>query len=515
METVINLKLGSENPSMYLGISFDSNTTIFDLNIPSNISFDEVFSDSGIRKLLKESLEFATEENKSIGDDTFDSSIDTFNMYLNEKRNLTELISEISIEATPEMVEYIKRNPSVKSYSLTLNEYYSINNEDLESIDEYFTTLDNLKVYIDGNQEKIGIVEYKNTVNAINEIVAKVKKYNLSPLEQVMYAYDLVRDRIYVHEDKNEDYSVSRDLSSVLSGDKIVCVGFANILDKVLQNLGIKSEMVYLLNRGTTTGHVRNAIYIKDDKYDIEAMYYLDPTWDCKRVNGNNDFLNSYKYFCRTKEEMEKLSLEQGHDYIDRTFGDYKEDTVWDVQEIVETEGAKAIPRNIISSINCISEFIDGKKIINPMALSNNPMIPEFIRNSFNFDEVFEKLCDYRWIMFDNYLSAEQLLKLLMNVRKVEFYENSEKYPYDIESIKNVVVNREIENEKSKVQRRFLDSVFEANSADRTMSKSEFDTISQEREFEKQIAQVKLAKVLRKVYEQKTGRIENGKGQTI
>ena len=131
METVINLKLGSENPSMYLGISFDSNTTIFDLNIPSNISFDEVFSDSGIRKLLKESLEFATEENKSIGDDTFDSSIDTFNMYLNEKRNLTELISEISIEATPEMVEYIKRNPSVKSYSLTLNEYYSINNEDI------------------------------------------------------------------------------------------------------------------------------------------------------------------------------------------------------------------------------------------------------------------------------------------------------------------------------------------------------------------------------------------------
>ena len=512
METVINLKIRDEysKPQIGMGISFDSNTIVLDLYTSSNTNFSELLREESLRKMLKNELDYMKNSKIQDDDDTFDDSIETVNNLLNSNINISSTISEIYLESTSETAEYVKNNPIIKSYPLILNEEFSINNEDLASIDEYFTTLENLKVCIDGNQQRIGIIDYKNTVNAINEIVSKIKKYNLSPLEQVMYAYDLVRDRVYIHEGKNEDYNISRDLSSVLSGDKIVCVGFANILDKVLENLDIKSDMVFLLNKGKRTGHARNVIYIKDDKYGVEAMYYLDPTWDSKRTNTDTNYLNSYTYFCRTKDEIDTLSLMKGHDYVDRRFDEFKENTVWEFEDIVENDGIKAVPKSMVYAFNQISEFIDGKNLISHLVLSDDHMVPEFIRNSFNYDEVFERLCDYRSIMYDNYLSAEQLLKLLINVRKIEFYENPEKYPYDIESIKKIVVDRKLSDKKAMAESLFLSVLFgNGDSLNRKLSQENFDEISKKEEYEKTIAQVKLAKVLRKVYEQKIGGDEN------
>ena len=52
-------------------------------------------------------------------------------------------------------------------------------------------------VSVDGNISYVTIEQYERTVLAIDDIVNKIKKYNLSSLEQIMYAYDLVRDRVY------------------------------------------------------------------------------------------------------------------------------------------------------------------------------------------------------------------------------------------------------------------------------------------------------------------------------
>ena len=107
---------------------------------------------------------------------------------------------------------------------------------------------------------------------AIDDIVAKINKYNLSPIEQIMYAYDLVRDRVYQLEDDGEDYSVSRDISSVLFGDKIVCVGFAEIFSKVLDALNIRNVLFTIVGR--KSGHMRNAVYVNDSKYDIHGVFF-------------------------------------------------------------------------------------------------------------------------------------------------------------------------------------------------------------------------------------------------
>ena len=44
-----------------------------------------------------------------------------------------------------------------------------------------------------------------------------------------MYAYDMVRDKIYAEVDENDDKMISRNLSTALLGDKIVCLGYANV----------------------------------------------------------------------------------------------------------------------------------------------------------------------------------------------------------------------------------------------------------------------------------------------
>lgn len=45
------------------------------------------------------------------------------------------------------------------------------------------------------NETFISLDDFKKTTVKIKSIVARIKSFNMSPLEQVMYAYDMVRDR--------------------------------------------------------------------------------------------------------------------------------------------------------------------------------------------------------------------------------------------------------------------------------------------------------------------------------
>ncbi|UKI57555.1 MAG: hypothetical protein L6V81_09640 [Clostridium sp.] len=78
----------------------------------------------------------------------------------------------------------------------------------------------------------------RKTIDAIDEIVKKqLEKHNLSTLEEIMYAYDLVREKVYTRELDTESDRISRDLSSVLFGDKIVCAGYVAIFNSVLKKI--------------------------------------------------------------------------------------------------------------------------------------------------------------------------------------------------------------------------------------------------------------------------------------
>lgn len=493
MNIIINLEVTENKEKTNLIVFYDDfeNNAIIDLSVFKNEDFEKLIEINNFKQLLKEELEII----KSMNEEMFETSLTAINTLLSLEENLLSKVTEINIETNEITAYYIENNPIIKKCPLSLKDCYAISDLDLSKIDTYFKKMENLKVYIDGNKNPVSITEYQNTVEAINKMVFKIKKYNLSPIEQIMFAYDLVRDRVYIQEEKNENTSVSRDLSSVLSGNKIVCVGFANILDKVLKNLGINSDMVALNDRNKPTGHMRNVVYVKDDKYKIESLYYLDPTWDSKENENDKSYLFSYKYFCRTKDEMNALSILNGHHYIDKKFGKFNKDTISELKEIINTNGLKGIPKEMILIFNKLSRFFDGKQILSLLQIYNLPGIPEYLEANFDYDDLFENLYRYQNIVYNDGLQPETFLEILINVRKVEFYDNPDKYPYDINTIKKIIVMR-----KNGAERLML-LLFNTQHLNRKLSSERFKELSKNNDLEKNIEQVKLAKVLRKVYE--------------
>ena len=170
---------------------------------------------------------------------------------------------------------------------------------------EYLITLyaslndpDNVYLQADGNIEPVSIKDYGETIEFIEDIAKRVEDKDFSPIEQLMYAYDIVRDRYYVSGTPEEGDFVAKDLTSVIKGDKIVCLGFAEMFDKVAQRLGFGSKVEWLLDNTRTDGHAKNLIYVKDEKYNLNGVFSFDPTYGCKQKDDNSHF-DSYNFFAR------------------------------------------------------------------------------------------------------------------------------------------------------------------------------------------------------------------------
>lgn len=249
-----------------------------------------------------------------------------------------------------------------------------------------------------------------------------------------MYAYDLVRDRIYKEETERESATTSRDLTSVLLGDKIVCVGYAHIFEKILKELGINVMTYKISNKDPKkNGHRRNVVYINDKKYKIEGIYYFDTTWDSKIKEDNNDFLNKYRYFAKTKKEIETL---QKKEFNDATFIQFNQNISKEFEKSFDENGITGISKQLYRTINNISNLVDNKNLINPLMMVD----PRLIKDKIEKEEIIKKLSYYSKLM-DNPIDIIKLLKILYNVRKMEYYECPEKYKFDIETLFEIALN--------------------------------------------------------------------------
>jgi len=501
---IIKEALDSEVNSLSLMISDTNpaeNCCLVGLFVPQNQKIEEVLEPKMFIKMLKKFLKDA-----KIDIELFQDGFIIANTILNSNDfDILNNIQNVIITPDIDTLNYLKANPSLLNKKLILGGVYSISHEDLDEIEKYFGDYSNILLQIDGNHNLVTISEYKKTVEAIDEIVSKIKKYPLSPLEQIMYAYDLVRDRVYHMEEENEDITKSRDLTSVLFGDKIVCVGYANIFEKVLNNLGIKAIMCSLRNVDPTKcGHRRNIVYVKDEKYEVEGIFYFDTTWDRKRNPTDISFLNSYRFFGRAKNDIELYT----DSLIDRTFPGYNSGILWDFEEIVKNHGLKAVPKSMIETFNRISRFIDDKKLIDKILISDYPedLIPDFMKVSFDLEEVMERLSEYERLFFEVKIKPETLLEVLYNVRKVEYYENPEKYPFSKESFKEAIINSDwAPVSKYEILLSVLKHKRVSSSKEELDSKASsfLEKYSEEKDLERKIEQVKLTRVLRRVYENK------------
>lgn len=141
-------------------------------------------------------------------------------------------------------------------------------------------------------------VSMRETLNYYKELI---QSSNLSPVEQIAYAYDLIKSFKYNEVEEENDKSNSREIHSIIRDGKIVCVGYSVFLAQLLNELGIESYAVSATvpvknEQGEINnfGHQRNIVNVKDDKYGIDGYYAFDATWDSSRsivkcVNENRE----------------------------------------------------------------------------------------------------------------------------------------------------------------------------------------------------------------------------------
>lgn len=154
----------------------------------------------------------------------------------------------------------------------------------------------NFKIRFKNSEDLISYKDFYKMYNKLNEIIKFVNYYNLSPLEKIMLIYDIVKSNEYRKENSNESYGASRNLNEIINNDKIVCVGFSNLMDFLLKNLNIQSNTMIIGYTDKKSLHERNFLYLKDEKYNIDGLFFLDATWDSKK---NEEYLDNYTFFLR------------------------------------------------------------------------------------------------------------------------------------------------------------------------------------------------------------------------
>lgn len=432
---------------------------------------------------LEESIEILIE----ITDD--EKTIDFYKQCKNHLLGLLNNAEYISFKFnTEEVINYIKKNPVLKTKKILFTDIYDLDPKVIKQLEDAFgNEISNIYFDVAGNANFIDFEEYKKTINVIDNMINEVEKFNFSPLEKIMYVYDLVRNKVYLEVDENEDKLISRTLSSVLLGDKIVCVGYAKIFKTLLEKLGIHSREVHLYGSNKAGGHARNEVYIKDEKYKVDGVYYFDPTWDSKRSINDIKYLLSYRFFCMTKKEMDLI--DNGR-IVDSNFPYFQEDMANEFQKIVEEKGIEYVPKEMINSINHMSWLIHDKSLINRVGLLSM-VIP-----SLKFDKN-KTIKELKQLVkcFNKPLSANLLLRVLYNVRKNQYYSNPQKYAMSLNDFFKIVLNSEWT---------FNDKIFNASMLSKMPLKQkanikalQLKKYSDENNLEKNIEQVKFAKVLR------------------
>ena len=368
--------------------------------------------------------------NKSIDEFSKYDNLDTkvkdslYHKYYNMGKELLEKSDYIEFDMEIEEIgKYIENNPLLKNKNIVISKNIDFNYETLNRINNSFKNFDNLFFSLKDNSKLINYLLFKETTITLEKMADKVRKYSFSPMEIIMFVYDMVRERVYVDVLENEDLTLARDLTASLLGKNIVCTGFVRIFNKILNLLGIETNESILFPTKDDIGHLRSEIFVKDSKYGIDGVYFFDPTYDCKK-HGNN-YLSSYRFFARTKEEMDKIDL--ADDLVDINFQCYSKIIADDFYELYKKSGFKDIPRKLIDSINHMSVVINKKSIFT----TTNPDLLRALYRNINIEKTYRNIMHLSGY-YSKPIYAETMLQVLFNVRKEEMQIDSDKYAFSI-----------------------------------------------------------------------------------
>lgn len=214
-----------------------------------------------------------------------------------------------------------------------------------------------------------------------------------------------------------------------------------------------------------------------------------------KKTEYDIEYLFSYRFFGMTKNQMDEI--DEG-DYIDENLPISPEDILWRFEDAFDEGGWDKVPDNMINQINYMSSLVRKGTTINKVFIS--PMTPPTLK--LTKESVIDKIysvSDY----FDRPISAEKLLEVLFNVRKIQFYTNPDKFPFGLNEFCKTVFMSNWNFEGTPEENLLLE--FTSTPKERGRIKvSQTVKYARETNIYINIQQVKLVKTLRRVYERKT-----------
>ncbi len=189
-----------------------------------------------------------------------------------------------------------------------------------ENLDLKVSDLDTL-ISIEDDLGKNGLelsIHQSSNLHTVNEtliayekatsFVEFVKKTETSPLEKYLMIYSYISS--FVYKENEENRSSARQLISVLSGNDIVCVGYASLLKYMCEEVGIpcQSQLITIVNEKTRklSYHQTNTVILKDEKYGLDGAFYADSCWD-SILEGKEPFLN-YIYALLPVEDVPHIT---------------------------------------------------------------------------------------------------------------------------------------------------------------------------------------------------------------
>lgn len=168
--------------------------------------------------------------------------------------------------------------------------------------------------YIFNLQESCTIDEFIEMRATIDYYLDLIKSYALSPFEQTIFVYDIIKSLKY-DEDKSNTNN-SRYLHNIVKTGKIVCYGYTTFVVQLLTELGISANecSIYCSNsfqedyhsihpEQIDLNHSRTLVKLDDNKYNIHGLFCEDPTFD----SSPKDSINLYNYFLLSYNEYTEI----------------------------------------------------------------------------------------------------------------------------------------------------------------------------------------------------------------
>lgn len=140
--------------------------------------------------------------------------------------------------------------------------------------------------------------DFLSAEEKLDKIVNIVKQKGLSPFESFIVAYIYSSNRPYKFAPVGSPFQTCRSYVDVLNKGYCVCVGYATILKRLCEKLGIECAVQGCFAKdkfGNIVNHANNLVFLKDEKYDIKGLFYSDPRMDCPDFQDIEKLENAYK----------------------------------------------------------------------------------------------------------------------------------------------------------------------------------------------------------------------------